>query len=157
MLRAPSLLAIVLLALCTSVHAQDVDLRAFVAEQRAARAQLDAGEGDDAELPVSRQRALRAQQDRLFAIAGDRQLEQLDRDAQVAALNAVAEIRALTTADERRLCRRESRVGSHRIRSTCRTESQLRREREAAREDMGRSRRNCPTSSSDRGNGAACN
>ena len=149
-------LPLVLWALSAAATAQDADLSAFVQAQHAIRAQVQAGTGDYAGMPDAKRRQLLQLQDRLFAIAGDHQLEQLDRDAQVAALNAVSAIRALTTAEERRVCRRESRVGSHRIRTTCRTGSQLRREEDAARENMRRARSNCPTATSETRGSFAC-
>ena len=153
---AVACLLLVLASPAAAAGAEDPDLRAFVAQQREVRAEVEAGRGAFAAWPAERRAELLARQSELFELLGERErLQQLDKDEQAAALEAMSSIRALMPdGGERVVCRRTQRIGSKRIERVCRTESQLRREEEAARQHLERTRDRCLSGD---GDGPACN
>ncbi len=136
--------------------AEDPDLRSFVAQQRELRADVETGRGAFAAWPDARRTELLARQSELFELLDGRErLQELDKDEQAATLEAMSAIRALMpNGGERVICKSTQRTGSKRIERVCRTESQLRREEEAARQHLERTRDRCLSGD---GAGPSCN
>ena len=72
-------------------------------------------------------------------LAGKSSMDELRQDDRVALINDQELINALLTkakTDSRMVCKREKRVGSHRLTSTCRTAAEWKRASEQSREDL---------------------
>jgi hypothetical protein len=82
--------------------------------------------------------------DRMQAVlAGKQSMDDLRQDDRVALINDQELVNALLTKakiDSRMVCKRERRVGSHRLTSTCRTAAEWKRASEQSREDIERRR-----------------
>lgn len=77
--------------------------------------------------------------DRMQALLAGRSVSQLNETEKVQLLNDQELVNALLTkarVDSRMQCKREKKVGSHRVTSTCRTVAEWRRASQQSREDM---------------------
>ena len=110
------------------------------ADQRAAvEAEMVAG-GRFAEISDKARADVAAAFDRMQAVLeGKATMDDLRQDDRVALINDQELINALLTQakiDSRMVCKRERRVGSHRLTSTCRTAAEWKRASEQSREDI---------------------
>ena len=109
-------------------------------EQRAAvEAEMVAG-GRFAEISDDARGKVSQAFDRMQSVLdGKASMDELRQDDRVALLNDQELINALLTQakiDSRMVCKRERRVGSHRLTSTCRTAAEWKRASEKSREDI---------------------
>ena len=110
------------------------------AEQRAAvEGEMKPG-GRFAEISADDRRAVVAAFDRMSGVlAGKQSMDELRQDDRVALINDQELVNVLLTrakTDSRMVCKRERRVGSHRLTSTCRTAAEWKRASEQSREDI---------------------
>jgi len=110
------------------------------ADQRAAvEAEMKAG-GRFAEISDDARKQVREAFDRMQSVlAGKSSMDELRQDDRVALMNDQELVNALLTqakVDSRMVCKREKRVGSHRLTSTCRTAAEWKRASEQSREDI---------------------
>ena len=110
------------------------------AEQRAAvEGEMKAG-GRFAEISDKDRAAVAEAFDRMAAVLeGKQSMDDLRQDDRVALINDQELVNVLLTkakADSRMVCKRERRVGSHRLTSTCRTAAEWKRASEQSREDL---------------------
>lgn len=109
-------------------------------EQRAAvEAEMVAG-GRFAEITDDARTKVAEAFDRMQGVLdGKSSMDELRQDDRVALINDQELINALLTQakiDSRTVCKREKRVGSHRLTSTCRTAAEWKRASEKSREDI---------------------
>lgn len=148
-MRGLDLLAAALLAMAGhAVAGDDVVARSgeILAEQRAIRADMDALKGRYADMPLVKREKIAANQDRLFALLeGTVDTSELDPADRTEAFNLQQAIAAAINdrEDERIVCERIKRTGSHRVTRVCKSVAQMRAEREAARASMENQPRNC--------------
>lgn len=110
------------------------------ADQRAAvEAQMKEG-GRFAEITDDARRQVAEAFDRMETVLeGKATMKDLRQDDRVALINDQELINVLLTQariDSRQVCKREKRVGSHRLTSTCRTAAEWKRASEQSREDI---------------------
>lgn len=115
------------------------DVQEIVTQQQQIRRDLRSADGDYRGLSLADQAELARRQDELLRMLdGKQSTAELSPGDQMAAFNNLEWIEGLlnNAEEERLVCRRERVTGSNRLTSVCRTEAQMRSERERAREDM---------------------
>ena len=119
-----------------SVRADPAD---FAAQRAAVEAEMVEG-GRFAEISDKARADVAAAFDRMqVVLEGKATMDDLRQDDRVALINDQELINALLTQakiDSRMVCKRERRVGSHRLTSTCRTAAEWKRASEQSREDI---------------------
>ena len=115
------------------------DPLAFVEQRAAVEEEMKPG-GRFAEIGKDERRQVDEAFDRMQAVlAGKASMDELRQDDRVALINDQELVNALLTkarTDSRMVCKRERRVGSHRLTSTCRTAAEWKRASEQSREDI---------------------
>lgn len=109
---------------------------AIVEQQQRIREEVLAQRNGWEEVPPAKRNAvLRDQDELLMLLEGKRTIADLKPEQQVEVANLLESINAAITGaeDERKICTRERKVGSHFPARVCRTVGQIRREREATR------------------------
>ena len=117
------------------------DLAAIRTQQTELRAQLVAGDDLFADIGERERQDLLARQDQLLRLIEGRQsFDQLNDRDQLELFNTLEWINgALNEAqDQRMICTRETRVGSHRSVKVCKTAAQRKREREDSQDKLRR-------------------
>lgn len=141
--RYAGLLAVIL-ALASPLACADEaaapQLDAIRAQQAELRDAAIAGRGSFEHMPSSTRTEMFSRQDELLAmIEGKDSVEQLTPGQRTELFNALEWIEAAINQaeDSRMVCRRERVTGSNRKVRICKTVGQMRREREAARHQLG--------------------
>lgn len=139
-------IATAVLGLCLAVSfgasADDTDgptLAEIRAQQLELRADVQAGEGIFEDMQRVKREELAARQTKLLAmIEGKDMVQDLDDDTQVEAFNLLEQINASINdmEDQRMVCERVQKTGSHRKVKECKTVAQRREEREAAQRNL---------------------
>ena len=115
------------------------DPLAFTEQRAAVEAEMQPG-GRFGEIGQDERRQVDEAFDRMQAVlAGKSSMDELRQDDRVALINDQELVNALLTkakTDSRMVCKRERRVGSHRLTSTCRTAAEWKRASEQSREDI---------------------
>jgi hypothetical protein len=115
------------------------DPAGFAGQRAAVEAEMVAG-GRFAEITDEARTQVGEAFDRMQAVlAGKASLDELRQGDRVALINDQELINALLTrakTDSRMVCKREKRVGSHRLTSTCRSAAEWKRASEKSREDL---------------------
>jgi hypothetical protein len=97
--------------------------------------------------PATRDRLFQVQDQVFASLEGKSSSKELNAQDQVTLFNALEEISAIVNAAEenRMVCERVRRVGSHRYENVCKTVAQRRLERDTARNSLGNRDSRCLT------------
>lgn len=131
--------AVVLLAASAWTQASDPatqDLDQIVREQRTLQSQVQERRGAYRDMAASdRERLLAAQSELLRLAEGEPSLDAMPQERRERTTFLLQEIRAAVARaeDERLVCRKEKRSGSHLAQTQCRTAAEIRLQRENAR------------------------
>lgn len=147
-MRGLTILAPALLALSGLVHANDPVVRTseIIAEQQAIRADMEARKGRYADMPSIKREKIAAYQDKMFSLLeGTADTSELSPSRRAEVFNVQEAIFAAINnkEDERIVCERVKRTGSHRVTRVCKSVAQMRADREAARANMENQQRIC--------------
>lgn len=143
-MRLRSCLVLLLLAAASSVAAAKDMIRANPAEFPALRAEIQKALKGEAysELTRTEREEVTAALDRMEkALASVDSVKDLDNRVQTQLFNDQELVNTVLTkaaADSRTVCRQQVRTGSHRHNQVCRTQGEIRREREEAQRQLGR-------------------
>jgi hypothetical protein len=122
-----------------SAPAVSADPLGFDEQRAAVEAEMKPG-GHFAEIGKDERLQVNEAFDRMQALlAGKSSMDELRQDDRVALINDQELVNALLTkakTDSRMVCKREKRVGSHRLTSTCRSAAEWKRASEQSREDI---------------------
>jgi hypothetical protein len=116
-----------------------LEISKIVSQQQQIRAELMARSGRYKNMSEAKRDELLSKQQRLLAMLDGKQTSaELTDDQKNDAFNTLEWIEAAinNAQDERMICKRERALGSQRVTQTCRTQAQMREERERARDDM---------------------
>lgn len=135
-----------LLALSPIVHAEEgpaipLDLDKLRIEQQQLLAEVEAAREPYDRMPRQRRTDLIGHQRRVLALLeGKASTAELTPDEHMAIFNSLEAINATVTKaeDDRLICTREKRKGSHLTVRVCKTAAQMRQERDAAKELLDR-------------------
>lgn len=119
----------------------DQPVKDIIEQQQRIRADVTAVRNGWDEISQAQRETLLRQQDQVFImLEGKQTIADLAPQRQVEVANLLESIKATITGveDERRICTRERKVGSHFPARVCRTVGQIRREREATRDALHR-------------------
>lgn len=143
-----SRMLLALLSFCAVLPAyalDDIDskqsVQPILVQQHAIRDDIEAKRGRWAKMSPDKRGEVLKRQERVFELLkGHETIATLPQKQQMEVANLLEEIKATAngTPEERRICTRERRVGSNFVQRTCRTESQMRAEREAVRDGIRR-------------------
>lgn len=128
-----------------SMARSDIDstrsVRAIVEQQQRIREEVSAKRNGWEEVPAEKRNAVLRDQDQVFMLLeGKQTVADLTPNQQVKVANLLESIKAAVTGaeDQRRICTRERKIGSHFPTRVCRTVGQIRKEREATRQGLDR-------------------
>ncbi len=116
-------------------------VRPIIEQQQRIRDEVNTVSNGWEEIPAAKRLAVLRDQDELFALLqGKQTIAELAPGQQIKVANLLESIKAVVTGaeDQRRICTRERKVGSHFPTRVCRTVGQIRREREATRQGLDR-------------------
>lgn len=117
----------------------------IVSQQQQIRADVAAEKNGWDNIPVDKRKTLITKQDELMLlIDGKQDLDQLSPADRAAAVEKLEWIDALVTAaaNERQVCRRERRTGTHRTQLVCRSAGDMTRQREQAKDAWRQGKQN---------------
>lgn len=124
----------------SSDHVSDAQpVAEIMAQQKALNEQVRTRAGQWANRPEKVREPLLARQERLFTLLEGRQrVSDLDPKSRLEVANLLEAIKADVTGrtGDRKVCTREQIVGSNFSRRVCRTESQMARHRDMARDEL---------------------
>lgn len=110
-----------------------------VSQQEQIRADVMAKNGRYASMPEAKREELLSRQSQLLRMLdGKKTADDLTADQRMRAFNTLEWIEAAINNedDDRMVCTRERTIGSNRVTRVCRTEAQMREQRERAREEI---------------------
>jgi hypothetical protein len=116
-----------------------LEVSSIVSQQQEIRAGLMARSGRYKNMTETKRDELLSKQERLLAMLDGKQTSaDLTDDEKIEAFNMLEWIEAAinNAEDERMICKRERTIGSQRVTQTCRTQAQMRADRERARDEM---------------------
>jgi hypothetical protein len=140
------LIAILSAALFTGIaqaSERPLEITSIVSQQQQIRTELMARTGRYKNMPDTKRDELLARQNTLLAMLdGKNTPADLSDEERISAFNTLEWIEAAinNAEDDRLICRRERTIGSQRVTRACRTQAQMRVERERARDEMDGSR-----------------
>lgn len=121
-------------AIDTKRHVSEI-----VAQQKEIQADAKQGKRGWDAIPMDKRSELLSRQEELFTLLSGKETigDLSDRD-QVKVANTLEWINALATNadDERRICQREPKTGSHRITTVCRSAGSIRTERQLVKDEI---------------------
>jgi hypothetical protein len=116
-----------------------LQLNQIRSQQQEIRSDVIAGNGRYKDMPANTKTELLSRQDQLLKMIGDKQdPNELTKDQRLQAFNTLEWIEAAinNTDDERMICSSEKRTGSNRVTTVCKTQRQIKEDRERARRQM---------------------
>ena len=116
-------------------------VRPIIEQQQRIRDDVNAVRNGWEEIPAPERLAVLRDQDQVFSLLdGKETIAELAPGQQIKVANLLESINAAVTGaeDQRRICTRERKVGSHFPTRVCRTVGQIRKEREATRQGLDR-------------------
>jgi len=119
--------------------AAPLELNQIRTQQQQIRSEVIAGTGRYKDMPANTKTELLSKQDQLLKMIGDKQdPDELSPDQRMQAFNTLEWIEATInrTEDERMVCTHEKRTGSNRTTTVCKTERQIKEDRDRARRQM---------------------
>jgi hypothetical protein len=134
-----ALLASALVIGVAQAEQRPLEVSKIVSQQQQIRTELMARSGRYKNMPDAKRDELLSKQQRLLAMLEGKQTSaDLTDDERISAFNTLEWIEAAinNTDDERMVCRRERTLGSQRVNQNCRTQAQMREDRERARDEM---------------------
>jgi hypothetical protein len=124
----------------TAAAAEPPMLDQIALQQKEIRADVLAGAGRYKDMaPITKERLL-SKQKRLLDMIGDkRYASELSKNQRVEAFNTLEWIEATINndPDNRLVCAQERKIGSNRVVDVCRTERQIKKDRDRARRQLG--------------------
>jgi len=142
-------LAVVLTALCASTAsfaappATPFDAQAVLEQQKAIRADIDAGKGVYGQLNPATRQEVRERQDKLDKLLQNRRYEDLSPAEQDQARLDLAWIEYAGKSDDDRLvCERVRTIGSNRVERVCKTVAQRRDDKKNSKDNVDRALQN---------------
>jgi hypothetical protein len=116
-----------------------LELNKIRTQQQEIRSEVIAGTGRYKDMPANTKTELLSKQDQLLKMIGEKQdPNELSSDQRLQAFNTLEWIEATInkTEDERMVCVHEKRTGSNRTTTVCKTQRQIKEDRDRARRQM---------------------